>query len=124
MTLSALDISKKKIGIIIYDVNKEIILLNNVIEKNFKNSLIKIYKKYLPDKTIVGLSTHKDNNLTFNGKYTKLFCHSMKHVIAPFIFIDEYLSTLEASIFKKQNEMIDAAAARIILERYIKKPII
>lgn len=118
---AALDISLNRIGIAFSTRDKTAIEWAGTI-KNKPNILKDLYRKYKPEKTLIGLSTHPNGNLTSNGKFVCLFTNDNTFLV-PFEYVEEYLSTQEAKIVKERLKMkieIDTLVAKIMLYKHLK----
>ena len=120
MKIAVLDVSKNRIGIAISDELGKFcafsILLYR-IDKNFVNKLKKIYEKYQPLKTFVGLAIDMKGEQNEQSNFIKVFAHSFRHIIGPFEFLDERFSTRCAECIIDENVRIstDEMAAIILL---------
>lgn len=120
MLVATLDISSLNIGIIIKDAHtsiNQLPLYYKCITNNFIFHLKNIYNKYKPELTIVGLSVYKDNILMSNGIFTKQFIHNNRNLFTPFIYINEYKTTINTSSLNFDLN-INILSAILIFEKW------
>ncbi len=133
MRLLGLDLGTKTLGIALSDTS--FTLANPLKTIKFSNyddlleELFQIIREYEIGKIVLGLPKNMDNSLGFASKRSIEFKEFLeKHIDLPIILVDERLSTKEAEMYllnedmrrKKRKEHIDAVAASIILDTYIR----
>ena len=135
MRVLGLDLGTKTLGLAISDKTNTLSSPLKVIRYNdgdynfLLDELEKIINEYNIDKLVLGLPKNMDNSLGFASQrsldFQKLLNDKFKLDV---ILIDERLSTVEAENIliqsdmrrKKRKEVIDAAAAMIILDTYLR----
>ena len=135
MRVLGLDLGTKTLGLAISDKTNTLSSPLKVIRYNdgdynfLLDELAKIINEYNIDKLVLGLPKNMDNSLGFASQrsldFQKLLNDKFKLDV---ILIDERLSTVEAENIliqsdmrrKKRKEVIDAAAAMIILDTYLR----
>lgn len=134
MRCLGLDLGTKSLGIAISDATNTISTPMQVI--NFKegnySEVLPILEKIIEEKKItdiaLGLPKNMDNSIGFAATRSKEFSEMLKVFNVNIHLIDERLSTVEAlNILKttgnkniKKKNKVDAVAASIILENYLK----
>lgn len=120
--LIGLDIGEKRIGVarvnLIAKIPEPIIILAN--DGYFKSELSKIYQEFDIDLMVIGLPRNLDGKETAQSAYTRNF---VKDNLSDYKYVwqDETLSSKSAaenSLY--QGAGLDAAAACIILEDYLR----
>lgn len=134
MRLLGLDLGTKTLGLAISDKT-------NTIASPYKTLIFKNYEDILNElktiiiekevtKIILGYPKNMDNSLGFAASRTHNFQNFLKsHFDLPIILVDERLSTTEAENIlistdtsrMKRKQIIDAYAAAIILDTYMKE---
>lgn len=134
MRTLGLDLGVKTLGIAISDVNNELSLPVKVIDfpREDYEYLIPELTKIITEKKItdvvLGYPKNMDNTEGFASKRSQNFKVMLEKLNVKVHLVDERLSTTEAlNILKetgnknlKQKNIVDAIAASIILERYLK----
>ncbi|OCL97123.1 Holliday junction resolvase RuvX [Arcobacter porcinus] len=125
MKLASLDIGLKRVGVSICLMNDIVTPLPAIIRKN-RNQAAKDVNSFLEEwkieKLIIGLPS---SNIDTQNRI-KHFTHLLDLKI-PFEFQEENLSSIEAKELMKgevkhiRDGRIDSIAAKIILERYLRK---
>ncbi len=135
MRILALDLGTKTLGLAISDKTNTLSSPLKVLRYNEGDfdyliyELGKIIKDYNVEKLVLGLPKNMDNSLGFASQrsinFKKILDENFK---IETIFVDERLSTREAESIliqsnvkrKKRKEIIDSAAAMIILDTYLR----
>ena len=133
MRILGLDLGTKTLGIAISDKTQSI--ANPYKTITFKNvedviePLNAIIKEYGIVEIALGLPKNMDNSLGFASERSLSFKEILaKHIDLPIILVDERLSTMEAERYlldadmsrKKRKDKIDAVAASVILNTYLR----
>lgn len=133
MRYLGLDLGTKTLGTALSD--KSGIISNPFKTFKFKNyeelitPLKQIIEDYEVEKIVLGLPKNMDNSLGFASKRSLEFQNFLETKIdIPIVLVDERLSTVEAEKYlleadmtrKKRHEYIDAVAASVILNTYIR----
>lgn len=133
MRILGLDLGTKTLGVALTD--REGLISNPLKTIKFKDyaDLVKPIKELIEDYSIkeiaLGLPKNMDNSLGFASNRSIEFKEMLeKHIDIPIILVDERLSTVEAEKYlvnsdmsrKKRKEVIDAVAASVILNTYIR----
>ena len=134
MRVLGLDLGTKTLGIAISDKTNTLSTPMEVI--NFKEedyaSLIPTIEKLIKDKDItdiaLGLPKNMDNTEGFAAERSRNFAKLLESLNVNIHFVDERLTTVSAlNILKetgnkkiKEKNVVDAIAANIILESYLK----
>ncbi len=134
MRVLGLDLGTKTLGIAISDKTNTLSTPMEVI--NFKKedyaSLIPTIEKLIKDKDItdiaLGLPKNMDNTEGFAAERSRNFAKLLESLNVNIHFVDERLTTVSAlNILKetgnkkiKEKNVVDAIAANIILESYLK----
>lgn len=122
MRVMAIDFGTKRIGVAISDEEGKIAFPKEVIQNNTSTvEKVKAFAKESGIKTIV-IGESKDFGGRENAlmKHIRAFSKEMESGYA-IVFEPEYSSSVEAGRFQGVNEMHDASAAAIILQRYLDK---
>ena len=128
----AFDIGEKRIGIAHSDDTGSFAfpLMTINIDKNVESELGKIIQDENPEKIVIGLPRNMDGSLGFQAERAKEF---VKKYLGEYDAILEYedesvtsieaegLMRLEGKDPRKNKELIDTYAAKIILESYLSK---
>lgn len=133
MRYLGLDLGTKTLGIAISD--KTGTIANPYKTYEFKNyddliePLKRLIEEYEVAEIALGLPKNMDNSLGFASRRSVEFKEFLEdHFDVPIFFVDERLSTVEAERYlldadvsrKKRKEHIDAVAASVILNTYIR----
>ncbi len=133
MRYLGLDLGTKTLGIAISDRTLSIANPYKTICFKDINEVIDPLKKIIEEESIVeialGLPKNMDNSLGFASKRSVDFKEMLeKHIDIPITLVDERLSTMEAERYlldadmsrKKRKDKIDAVAASVILNTYLR----
>ena len=133
MKLLGLDLGTKTLGIAISDKTNVIANPYKTIRFNDISELIEPLKDIILQESIgeiaLGLPKNMDNSCGFASKRSLDFKELLeKHINIPIVLVDERLSTMEAEKYlldsdmsrKKRKDKIDAVAASVILNTYIR----
>jgi putative transcription antitermination factor YqgF len=121
MHIIALDISRKKIGIAVSNMDHTAVIRCLTI-KNKMNILEQIIARYRPFHIIIGMPTHPDGKATSNGTFIQNLIKE-NQFLTPFEYVDEYRSTHEAKQILEDKKMkieVDSLVATIMIYRYLK----
>ncbi len=132
MRLMGLDVGKRRIGIAVSDILGITVRPHSTLEraKLAPDQIAKIAGELEVEKIIVGLPLHLDGTEGAQAEDVRHFVTKLTKVISlPVEFKDERLSTVEAEYrlsdrrvdWRKRKGRIDAVAAAIILEDYLKE---
>ena len=128
----AFDIGEKRIGIAHSDDTGSFAfpLMTINIDKNVESELGKIIQDENPEKIVIGLPRNMDGSLGFQAERAKEFVKKyLGEYDAIFEYEDESVTSIEAEGLmrlegkdpRKNKELIDTYAAKIILESYLSK---
>lgn len=132
MRYLGLDLGTKTLGIAISTSSLIVSPLKTLKFNKYEDlirPLIAIIDEYKIDEVILGLPKNMDNSLGFAAQRSMDFKEYLaKEIKKPIILVDERLSTLEAEKYlinedmsrKKRKDYIDAVAASVILNTYIR----
>ena len=133
MRCLGLDLGTKTLGIAISDRTNVIANPYKTIKFNDTSELIEPLKDIIMQESIgeiaLGLPKNMDNSCGFASKRSLDFKELLeKHITIPIVLVDERLSTMEAEKYlldsdmsrKKRKDKIDAVAASVILNTYIR----
>ena len=133
MRCLGLDLGTKTLGIAISDRTNVIANPYKTIRFNDISELIEPLKDIIMQESIgeiaLGLPKNMDNSCGFASKRSLDFKELLeKHINIPIVLVDERLSTMEAEKYlldsdmsrKKRKDKIDAVAASVILNTYIR----
>lgn len=133
MRCLGLDLGTKTLGIAISDRTNVIANPYKTIRFNDISELIEPLKDIILQESIgeiaLGLPKNMDNSCGFASKRSLGFKELLeKHINIPIVLVDERLSTMEAEKYlldsdmsrKKRKDKIDAVAASVILNTYIR----
>ena len=133
MRCLGLDLGTKTLGIAISDRTNVIANPYKTIRFNDISELIEPLKDIILQESIgeiaLGLPKNMDNSCGFASKRSLDFKELLeKHINIPIVLVDERLSTMEAEKYllnsdmsrKKRKDKIDAVAASVILNTYIR----
>lgn len=133
MRCLGLDLGTKTLGIAISDRTNVIANPYKTIRFNDISELIEPLKDIILQESIgeiaLGLPKNMDNSCGFASKRSLDFKELLeKHINIPIVLVDERLSTMEAEKYlldsdmsrKKRKGKIDAVAASVILNTYIR----
>lgn len=131
MVIISFDVGAKRIGVAICDKNQTIasplnVLINN---DNLGFELDKIFKKYNPDKVLIGNPANMDGAKNPKPDFVEKFAAKINKLFPnlEIIFWDERLTSREAEEImvksdvsrKKRKNKIDMIAAALILRSYL-----
>ncbi|MCX8094447.1 MAG: Holliday junction resolvase RuvX [Candidatus Goldbacteria bacterium] len=131
MVIISFDVGEKKIGVAICDKNQVIaspikIILNN---NNLDAELKAIFKKYAPEKILIGNPVNMDGSKSVGKDFIEKFIKKVENLFPniPIILWDERLTSKEAEEImiksdlsrKKRKNKIDMIAAALILRSYL-----
>lgn len=126
-TILALDIGERKIGIaranVIAKVAEPLVTLPN--DESFIHKLAEIMKEQDAKKLVIGLPRGLDGQETMQTQYVKTFAKNLK-LAGNITFQDEALTSVNAREILEESgktytkEDIDAVAAMLILDDYLK----
>lgn len=128
----ALDIGEKRIGVAHSDDTGSFAfpLMTVNVDDNIEAELEKIIKEESPEKIVVGLPRNMDGSLGFQAEKVEEFVETnLKKYKEMIEYEDESATSVEAENEmkvegkdpRKNKEMIDAYAAKIILESYLRR---
>jgi len=128
----ALDIGEKRIGVAHSDDTGSFAfpLMTVAVDENIATEIEKIIQEEIPEKIIVGLPRNMDGTLGFQAEKVREFAESKLTKYEDMIeYEDESVTSLEAEeemkiegkYPRKNKELIDAYAAKIILEGYLRR---
>lgn len=133
MKCLGLDLGTKTLGIAISDKTGLIANPYKTIKFNDTKETIEPLKKLISEENIesiaLGLPKNMDNSLGFAAQRSLDYKELLESSIdIPITLIDERLSTMEAEMYllnadmsrKKRKEVIDAVAASVILNTYLR----
>lgn len=133
MRALGLDLGTKTLGLALTDVNSTISNPFKTLKYNNYDELLRelkmIIEEYEIGEIVLGLPKNMDNSQGFASERSKEFKSFLeKNVDLPITLVDERLSTVEAEKYlldddmsrKKRKEHIDAVAASLILDTYIR----
>lgn len=133
MRALGLDLGTKTLGLALTDVNSTISNPYKTLKYNNYDELLRelkmIIEEYEIGEIVLGLPKNMDNSQGFASERSKEFKSFLeKNVDLPITLVDERLSTVEAEKYlldddmsrKKRKEHIDAVAASLILDTYIR----
>lgn len=133
MRYLGLDLGTKTLGIAISDRSLTIANPKCVLKFKEQDELIEPLKKIIEEENIseiaLGLPKNMDNSMGFASKRSLDFKEKLEESIdIPITLVDERLSTVEAEKYlldadmsrKKRKEHIDAVAASVILNTFIR----
>jgi putative Holliday junction resolvase len=131
MRILALDVGKRRIGIAISDPLALTARPHSTIERNKESvgKIEKIISEMNVDLLLIGLPLHLSGVEGEQAKDVRKFAAQLAAVNIPIEFVDERLSTVDAQerLGNKQHQRgqkekgkLDAVAAAIILEAYLK----
>lgn len=82
----------------------------------------KLFKEWQPDLLIVGLPLNMDGTPSEMSRLSEKFARRLHgRFNLPFETMDERLSSFEAAEFAEPNQLVDAIAARLILETWLRE---
>jgi putative Holliday junction resolvase len=130
MRILALDIGKRRIGVAISDPLALTARPYTTLERNKESAgkIGKIISEMHVDLLLIGLPLHLSGVEGEQAKDVRKFAARLTEINIPIKFVDERLSTVEAHErqghkrqgWKKEKQKIDAVAAAVILEAYLK----
>ena len=135
-TVFALDYGRRRIGVAvgqqITDSASPLAVVRNGENGPEWNALQELLDQWRPQRLVVGMPFHADGSASEMGDEVKLFLDELKRFNIPIETIDERFSSQEAEQRLKaqrqagvkgriSKEMIDAVAATLIAERWLKK---
>lgn len=133
MRALGLDLGTKTLGLALTDVNSTISNPYKTLRYSNYDELLKelkiIIDEYEIGEIVLGLPKNMNNSQGFASERSKEFKSFLeKNVDLPITLVDERLSTVEAERYlldddmsrKKRKEHIDAVAASLILDTYIR----
>ncbi len=134
MRILGLDLGTKTLGLAITDETMTIASPYKTIKYSDVNELVEELKTIIKEKKIeeiaLGLPKNMNNSCGFASERSFSFKKTLENNFdIPIVLIDERLSTVEAENIliktdtkrKKRKEVIDAYAAAIILDTYLKE---
>ena len=123
----ALDVGEKRIGISISEDGVFAFPFKTVAPENLEQELVSLGRI---NKIIVGLPRNMDGSLGFQAEKIKSFVNdNLEKYLGKIEYIDETATSIEAEKIirtegkdsKKNSELIDAYAAKIILEDWLRE---
>jgi|SRR5688572_11905219 putative holliday junction resolvase len=132
MRLMALDVGKKRIGIAISDPLKITARPHSTIDrgKSAYPRIVSLVQELEVERIIVGLPLHLSGVEGEQAKDVRSFVAKLQpHLNIPIEYKDERLTTVEAEYriadrrgdWRKRKSKIDAVAASVLLEEYLKE---
>jgi putative Holliday junction resolvase len=122
VSVLALDVGKKRVGVASGDDEIAISFPNTVLERSggkAESQILKIITEKSVAKLIVGLPLAANGDKTEQCNDIERFARRIvRRTKVELIFVDESHSTLEAAQYNSKNYGIDALAASEILKRY------
>lgn len=121
MRLLGIDYGEKKVGLAISDDKGMMAFPHSVMrnDKKMFEAVTKIARDEKVSRIIVGDSLDYKNQPNIIMEKIRPFTEALKAVGFDVIFETELLSSHQAAHFQGKTDMIDAAAASIILQSYI-----
>lgn len=119
-----IDYGEKRVGIALSDQSETLAFPHSVLQnkKSLLKDILALVKKEGANIIVLGYSsklTGEDNPIQ---EYIHAFKKELEESVGvPVIFEQEWLSSQEASRFTGANDMIDASAAAVILQRFLDK---
>ena len=135
MRIMGLDVGSKTVGVAVSDLmgwtaqGVEIIRIDEEKKEFGLERLAELVKEYEVEKFVVGLPKNMNNTTGDAARRSMEFKERLEQLTnVPIILIDERLSTVEAENIllkndmsrKKRKDIIDSAAAMIILDTYLR----
>lgn len=126
----ALDIGEKRVGVAVSDDTQKFSFARTVIKNDddFISALGKIISDEKIDSLVIGLPRNMDGTLGFQAEIVQKFTKErLERLNLPIEFEDETATSVEAENEmrvegkdpRKDKELLDAYAAKIILESYL-----
>jgi len=128
-----LDLGEKRIGIAVTDASETMAFPERVLQRRSarrdRQTLALLVDELAVERVIIGLPLSMDGDFGPNAQRTRRFGELLAHdVRVPIEYQDERLTTVEAEerlrdsglAARKRRQRIDAAAAAIILEDYLR----
>ncbi len=132
MRIMGIDYGDKRIGIAVSDplgiTAQGVTTLDNSGKKKLALAFEELFKKYAPEKIVLGLPKNMDGTLGFRAEATYKFAEFLKTLTkAEIVYWDERLTTVSAALVlnetntrgKSRKKVIDTVSACIILENYM-----
>ena len=133
MKLFGIDYGRRRIGVAVTDENGEYIRGLPTIDRqkipDYFHALRSLIAHECPERLVIGLPLDIDGDETVMSKEIRAFASELgKWISLPVIFVDESLSSIQASALmrfrkkkdRRDKEAIDRMAACIILESFQK----
>lgn len=134
MRILGIDYGDARVGIAVSDLlgitAQGVGTIKNKGRKFLMSELEKILNQYTPEKIVIGLPKNMDGSEGFRAEETYKFADDLKNIYSgEIVFMDERLTTVEASVFlnatntrgSKRKNVIDTVSACLILEGYMSK---
>lgn len=131
--LMALDLGEKRIGVAVTDVEQTMAFPERVLTRHSakadRQALASLVGELSVDRVVIGLPLSMEGDFGPNAQRAKSFGEYLGHVLTvPIEYQDERLTTVEAEerlrvgglSAGKRKTRIDAAAAAVILEDYMR----
>ncbi|MFQ6014522.1 MAG: Holliday junction resolvase RuvX [Anaerolineae bacterium] len=132
MTILALDVGEKRIGVAISDPTHTLARPLTVISAGAGGEAVAqlqyLVEEHQVEKVVVGYPGHLKGTVGGQARQVEAFTHSLSQKVAvPIIFWDERLSTVQAERLmieagtsrRERRERLDAVAAAVILQEYL-----
>jgi putative Holliday junction resolvase len=133
MKLFGIDYGRRRIGVAVTDENGEYIrglpTIDRIKTSDYFGALRSLIANECPERIVIGLPLDIDGDETVMSTEIRAFASELgKSISVPVLFVDESLSSIEASALmrlrkkkdRRNKEAIDRIAACIILESFQK----
>lgn len=126
----ALDIGEKRIGIARGEGSFAFASITLNVDENIDTEIEKVIQDEKPEKIVIGLPRNMDGTLGFQAEKVEEFVKNhLEKYESMLEYEDESVTSVEAvemmkiegKDLKKDKDLIDAYAAKIILESYIRR---
>ena len=127
-----LDLGEKRIGVSLSDVEgilaRPLVVVHRRSKQNDFEAIARLVQEWAVEQVVVGLPQSLEGEIGPQARWVKRYARELAHVLdVPIVYFDESYSTVEADELlraggrphRRRREMIDAAAAAVILQGYL-----
>jgi len=121
MSYIAIDYGKKRIGVAYSDESNSIAVPHSIVknDKEVLKSIGCIIAERNPQKIIVGKSVNFKGENNIIQRDIEMFKINLKTIVAPTVDIVDQEEFLTSAHVQNKNDMLDASAAALILQRFL-----
>lgn len=125
-TLLGLDYGLKRIGVAVGQTltgtARPLCIIHNASSQPNWAKLDQIFQEWQPDALVVGLPLHADGSTSDSTTAVHTFSTTLQQRYTyPIYHIDERLSSIEAATRVQRQDKLDAVAAQVILETWLRE---